>query len=188
MLDLCIHTNIFPWLAIVSWLVSQPLRVSCLLILLVLNHFYLFICMYVFNTDLWTKILWKSLNCFYDQGCGLRSLNFLRHQGRRSRYTDLSIIQHIRRLFFPLKIDSRFFHWFYGVHPLQHVYEKQSLKAHLHPRVIAVVCCYFESLYCLKGWSDWLNALKLFEEGAISCCTRQLLTAYLINIHRIYKK
>ena len=34
------------------------------------------------------------------------------------------------------------------------------LKAHLHPRVIAVVCFYFESLYSLNAWPDWLNALK----------------------------
>ena len=47
------------------------------------------------------------------------------------------------------------------------------LKAHLHPRLIAVVCFCFESPYCPNAWSDWLNALKLFEKAAISSCTRQ---------------
>ena len=41
------------------------------------------------------------------------------------------------------------------------------LKAHLNPRVIAVVCFYFESLYWLNAWSEWLNALKLFEKADI---------------------
>ena len=39
------------------------------------------------------------------------------------------------------------------------------LKAHLHPRLIAVVCFCFESLYCPNAWSHWLNGLKLFEKG-----------------------
>ena len=51
-----------------------------------------------------------------------------------------------------------------------------ALKAHLHPRILAVVCFCFESLYCLNVWSDWLNALKQFEKAAISSCTRQLVT------------
>ena len=61
---------------------------------------------------------------------------------------------------------------------------KVCLKAHLHPRVIAIVCFYFESLYCLNAWSDWLNAEKLFEKGAISSCSRQLQTTNFTNIHR----
>ena len=63
-----------------------------------------------------------------------------------------------------------------------------KLKAHLHPSVIAVVCFYFVSLYCLNAWIDWLNALKLFEKGAISSCTRQLQTTNFANIHRIHSK
>ena len=58
------------------------------------------------------------------------------------------------------------------------------LKAHLHPRIIAVVYFYFESLYCLNAWSDWLNALK----AAISSSTCQLQTMNFINIHPIYTK
>ena len=62
------------------------------------------------------------------------------------------------------------------------------LKAHLHPRLIAIVCFCFESLYCPNAWSDWLNALKQFEKSAISSCTRQLVTTNFINIHRICSK
>ena len=62
------------------------------------------------------------------------------------------------------------------------------LKAHLRPRVIVVVCFYFESLYCLHAWSDWLNAFKLFEKATMSSCTRQLQMTNFINIHRIYTK
>ena len=64
----------------------------------------------------------------------------------------------------------------------------KKFKAHLHPRVIAVVCFYFDSLYCLNAWSDWLNALKLFEKAAISSRTLQLQTTIFIYIHRIYTK
>jgi len=42
------------------------------------------------------------------------------------------------------------------------------LKAHLLPRVIAVVCFCFEMRYCPNAWSDWLNALK----RVVSCYTK----------------
>ena len=64
----------------------------------------------------------------------------------------------------------------------------ETLKAHPHPRLIAVVCFCFESLYCPNAWPDWLNALEQFEKAAISSCTRQLVTTKFINIHRICKK
>ena len=40
--------------------------------------------------------------------------------------------------------------------------EDSALKAHLHPRVVAVVCFCFEMLYCPNAWSYWLYELKRF--------------------------
>ena len=47
----------------------------------------------------------------------------------------------------------------------RHCWHSLLLKAHLHPRLIAVICFCFESLYCPNAWSHWLNGLKLFEKG-----------------------
>ena len=41
-----------------------------------------------------------------------------------------------------------------------HINNKWTLKAHLHPRVIAVDCFCFEMLYCPNAWSYWLSELK----------------------------
>ena len=44
------------------------------------------------------------------------------------------------------------------------------LKAHLNPRVVAVVCFCFEMLYCPNAWSYWLYELKRFMR--VSSTTR----------------
>ena len=54
------------------------------------------------------------------------------------------------------------------------------IKAHFHPRVIAVVCFYFKSLYRLNAWSDWLNvthSIILNWQGEIICifCTSTIV-------------